>query len=158
MNGIIVVGVDRSETAFKAAQTAADLAADMGFDLHVITAYDASDVSPPAVSYTRNTQQITAEIKAHHDALARQITSAQETAEHVAEKLRAEFSGLTVVPQAAEGAPAQAIITTAGQLNAEIVVVGNKRVQSAARILGTIADAVTREVTCDVYIANTHQH
>lgn len=157
MNGIILVGVDRSETAFKAAQTAADLASDMGYALHVITAYDSSDVSPPNVSYTRDTQQISSEIKTHDDALTRQVTTAQETAESVAAKLRSEFSDLTVVPQAAEGAPARAIIATASELNADIVVVGNKRVQSAARILGTIADAVSKEVKCDVYIANTHQ-
>ena len=40
MTGIIVVGVDGSETALKAAHTARDLAASLGATLHVVSAFD----------------------------------------------------------------------------------------------------------------------
>ena len=40
MTGIIVVGVDGSETALRAAQTARDLAASLGATLHVVSAFD----------------------------------------------------------------------------------------------------------------------
>jgi nucleotide-binding universal stress UspA family protein len=40
MTGIIVVGVDGSETALKAAQTARDLAVSLGATLHVVSAFD----------------------------------------------------------------------------------------------------------------------
>jgi nucleotide-binding universal stress UspA family protein len=40
MTGIIVVGVDGSETALRAAHTARDLAASVGATLHVVSAFD----------------------------------------------------------------------------------------------------------------------
>ena len=40
MSGVIVVGVDGSETARKAAETARDLAAALGATLHVVSAFD----------------------------------------------------------------------------------------------------------------------
>ena len=40
MAGIIVVGVDGSETAKRAAQSAKDLAAALGASLHVVSAFD----------------------------------------------------------------------------------------------------------------------
>ena len=40
MTGIIVVGVDGSETALRAAQTARDLAVSLGATLHVVSAFD----------------------------------------------------------------------------------------------------------------------
>jgi hypothetical protein len=40
MTGIIVVGVDGSETAMRAAETAQGLAASLGATLHVVTAFD----------------------------------------------------------------------------------------------------------------------
>ena len=40
MTGIIVVGVDGSETALRAAHTARDLAASLGATLHVVSAFD----------------------------------------------------------------------------------------------------------------------
>ncbi|HAG60855.1 MAG TPA: universal stress protein UspA, partial [Arthrobacter bacterium] len=40
MSGIIVVGVDGSGTAKKAAESARDLAAAVGASLHVVSAFD----------------------------------------------------------------------------------------------------------------------
>lgn len=40
MNGIVLVGVDGSKTAQKAAEAARDLAAAMGGTLHVVSAFD----------------------------------------------------------------------------------------------------------------------
>ena len=40
MSGVIVVGVDSSETAMKAAETARDLALALGASLHVVTVID----------------------------------------------------------------------------------------------------------------------
>lgn len=40
MSGTVVVGVDGSGTARKAAETARDLAAALGATLHVVTAFD----------------------------------------------------------------------------------------------------------------------
>lgn len=44
----------------------------------------------------------------------------------------------------------------AEELDAEIIVIGNKRVQGIARILGSIARDVAAHAPCDVYVAHTH--
>ena len=36
-----------------------------------------------------------------------------------------------------------------------MIVVGNKRVQGLARVLGSVASAVAQHAPCDVYIAKT---
>jgi nucleotide-binding universal stress UspA family protein len=43
----------------------------------------------------------------------------------------------------------------ARRLEARMIVVGNRRVQGAARVLGSIASDVAKHAPCDVYIANT---
>lgn len=71
-------------------------------------------------------------------------------------RVRAQFPGVEVLAQAASGKPADALLAAAEQTGAELIVVGNKRVQGAARILGSIATQVARKAPCDVYIAYTH--
>jgi len=51
--------------------------------------------------------------------------------------------------------PAAALCSEAERLQASIIVVGNKRVQSAARVLGTIALDVAKQAPCNVYIVHT---
>jgi len=48
-------------------------------------------------------------------------------------------------------------VREAESLGADLIVVGNKRVQGLGRILGSIAEDVAHHSTCDVYIAHTHQ-
>ena len=51
--------------------------------------------------------------------------------------------------------PATALCDQARLLEASAIVVGNKRVQGAARILGSIAQDVAKSAPCDVYIVHT---
>jgi nucleotide-binding universal stress UspA family protein len=43
----------------------------------------------------------------------------------------------------------------ARRLGARIIVVGNRRVQGASRVLGSIASDVAKQAPCDVLIVNT---
>ena len=52
--------------------------------------------------------------------------------------------------------PATALCEEATRLNASIIVVGNKRVQGAARVLGSIAGDVAKRAPCNVFIVHTH--
>lgn len=157
MSGIVLVGVDGSETATKAAEKAAGLASGLGYELHVLSAYTGEDVPSLSVGYSHSRVRVAEEIAAHDEKQNRLARSAEETAEGVASALREQFSGLTIHSKGVDGAPAEVMVSEAEKLDANIVVVGNKRVQSAARVLGTIAGAVARDVKCDLYIANTHQ-
>jgi nucleotide-binding universal stress UspA family protein len=44
----------------------------------------------------------------------------------------------------------------AARLEASVIVVGNKRVQGAARVLGSIAGDVAKRAPCNVFIVHTH--
>jgi nucleotide-binding universal stress UspA family protein len=51
--------------------------------------------------------------------------------------------------------PADALCAEAERLGASIIVVGNKRVQGMARVLGSVAAEVARHAPCHVFIAHT---
>jgi nucleotide-binding universal stress UspA family protein len=84
-----------------------------------------------------------------------QVDTATRVANDVAESLRAEFPNVTIKSDAALGQPGEALVSTAADLNADLIVVGNKRVQGFSRVLGSIARDVASEAHCDVYIAYT---
>ena len=53
------------------------------------------------------------------------------------------------------GSPATATCEEATRLQAQTIVVGNRRVQGVTRVLGSVAADVTKHAPCDVLIANT---
>lgn len=155
MANIVVTGVDASPTALEAAKKAAAVADAFGSDLYVLSAFNAN--AKETVSSIQGRDESEALTKAYKSTVSRFSEIAEQTASAVAENLRASYPGLTIVPKAVEGTPAQALGSEAERLNADLIVVGNKRVQGPARILGSIAKTVSSEAACDVYIVNTHQ-
>lgn len=139
MTGVIVVGVDNSETAKKAAETARSLAESLGASLHIVTAFD----SERTETFGNGTDMVT--------------TSNAESAEKVAKKL-AKRAGeeLLVTHSAAKGKPAEVLIKEATRLDARMIVVGNRRMRGLGRVLGSVANSVAHNAPCDVYIANTY--
>lgn len=138
----IVTGVDGTETATEAARTAARLAVGLGGALRVVFAYgyqDKIDVHAEGRNFVVTPEQ-----------------DAQRIAAEVGTLLREEFPSLDVEAASAEGKPAEALVITAESIGADLIVVGNKRVQGLARVLGSIAADVARKAHCDVYIAHTH--
>ena len=135
----IIVGVDDSPTAKRAAQVAAELARDTGAKLHVVCAYG---------------RERAAEFETSSD---RWHLTASAVYEATAERIAAELSPVCPGAKgvAIEGKPADALVEAAGRFNADLIVVGNKRVQGPGRVLGSIATAVARLAPCDVYIAHT---
>lgn len=139
--GVILVGVDGNEPAAQAALTAARLAAAQGWQLRVVCAYGKFEVEriddDPELTFT------TAE-------------EARAVAGRVITRIQALFPAIDVQAHPASGKPADALLAVAEQVEADLIVVGNRRVQGAARILGSIATEVARKAPCDVYIAHTH--
>lgn len=138
----VIVGVNQTETAAAAGRRAAELARDMSADLLAVCAYDKYELET---------------VRAGSDEFSFSTeTEALETAEQLAASLRAEVPGVTITPRAAEGKAAEALVRTAEAMDAQVIVVGNKRVQGLGRVLGSIANEVARKAPCDVYIAHTH--
>lgn len=140
MQGPIVVGVDGSDTASKAAAHAAQLATALGAELHVVCAYGRDEVIEVVGAGSDRSILSTAE-------------DAEGVAKRDADRLRAP--GLTVVAASVKGSPAAALVEVASRIDAAIIVVGNRRVQGISRVLGSIARDVAQHAPCDVLIAKT---
>jgi nucleotide-binding universal stress UspA family protein len=140
MSGIVVVGVDGSDTARKAAEAARDLATALGATLHVVSAFDSdrSDVFGTGSS--------------------KWLVSDADKAEHVARTVADTLGGdIRITYAAAPGRPADALIREAMSKEARIIVVGNHRMRGIGRVLGSVANSVAHSAPCDVYIANTYE-
>jgi nucleotide-binding universal stress UspA family protein len=137
----IIVGVDGSATARIAAMQAAELANNLNLPLHIVT------------SMTRNTSQQVqgggSEVW-HFDS----IGLAEESLKALAGELKVT---VPVSHAVVMSDPASALCEEAARLDASMIVVGNKRVQGAARVLGSIAGDVAKRAPCNVFIVHTHK-
>ena len=133
----IIVGIDRSETALSAARKAAEIAAGLDANLHIVMCADRAksvNVSVGGDSF-------------HSDWLS----EAQQYIDEVARKLPHD----SISTKVAMGDPGKTLCEEAERLDARAIVVGNRRVQGVSRILGSIANDVLRNAPCDVIVANT---
>ncbi|MEV7136048.1 universal stress protein [Arthrobacter sp. NPDC093128] len=140
MTGTVVVGVDGSETARKAAESAGNLATALSASLLIVSAFssDRGDV-----------------IGTGSD---KWIVSDADDAETAAKNVAAGLTsaGLKVTYSIARGKPADVLIREAARVGASVIVVGNRRMRGLGRVLGSVANSVAHKATCDVYIANTY--
>jgi len=139
MAEVIIVGVDGNERAERAADRAAQLAQATGASLHVVCAY-----------LRDQSAEITVADGTHS------VSVAEESAD-IAARVAARLSEVvpTVTSAAVQGRPADALLEEADRLDASLIVVGNKRLQSIARVLGSVPAGVAHHANCDVYIVNT---
>ncbi len=136
----IIVGVDGSATARMAAIAAAEIAAKFDRPLHIV------------MSMTRNTSQ-----EVHGGGSERWHVDSIGVAEDLLKSLAGELKATVPVSHAVVlSDPANALCEEATRLDASIIVVGNKRVQGAARVLGSIAGDVAKRAPCNVFIVHTH--
>ena len=136
----VLVGIDASETAAEAARAAATLAAALGKSLTLVIAHpkgQSTHVAGPGGD--------------SWDASAAQ--GALNTANRVAKSLREIVDEIAVVE--ATGKPADVLVEEAKRLDADIIVVGNRRMQGVGRVLGAIASSVAQHAPCDVHIVKT---
>jgi len=138
MSGVIVVGVDASASARKAAEVALGLAESLGASLHIVTAFETESAETFGVGSDKV-----------------RISNAASS-EIVAKELAASRPGVNVSHFAARGKPADSLIKEAIRLDARLIVVGNRRMRGIGRLLGSVANSVAHNAPCDVYIANTY--
>jgi nucleotide-binding universal stress UspA family protein len=133
----VIVGIDRSETAGLAAKRAAELAAAYGDNLHIVMCVDRD--RPMEVKVGSDSFRL--------DTLA----DAEQFVADVGRKLGADQYTHAV----RHGDPAKILCEEAAKLDTRAIVVGNRRVQGMARVLGSVATDVVKHAPCDVLVANT---
>jgi nucleotide-binding universal stress UspA family protein len=134
----IIVGVDDSDTARRAAFTAAELASSIGAPLHLVM----------AVSRTRSQNVPTVGTDRWH-------IDCVSTAQQFLDGLVRDLPGSRATRTVSLDEPATAICDEAVRLDARMIVVGNRRVRGLSRMLGAVATDVARRAPCDVLVANT---
>ena len=149
----IITGVDSSQTALTAAEKAAELAASFDAELYVFSAYSISSAVAMQSAKSGNMSSKTSE--AYQRLASGQAEAAQQPPQSVAAILRDSWQNLKVNARAAEGQPAEVLVQQAEKLNADTIVVGNKKAQGLQRILGSISRNVAATTNCDLYVVNT---
>ena len=51
--------------------------------------------------------------------------------------------------------PAAALLAEAAEVDADVIIVGNRRMQGVGRLLGSVANEVAHNAPCDVLIVKT---
>ena len=142
----VVVGTDGSESSYLAVDRAGELAADASATLVIACAYVPAD--PRSVSHAAD--QLGAD--------AYQIRG-DNPAEDIVRTARdrAMAAGATrVEARTVKGAPVESLIKLADELEADLLVVGNKGLSSlTGRLLGSVPADAARRATCDVLIVHT---
>lgn len=137
----IIVGVDESESAYSAASRAAELAVALDADLWLVSAYgkrEAEKLDLGGEEYLLSNEQ-----------------SASGLLNSVKQRLREHAPEVRVNTSAEEGRPADALVNLEKRIDADLIVVGNRRVQGPMRVFGSIARDVAARTSCDLYVVHT---
>jgi nucleotide-binding universal stress UspA family protein len=142
----VVVGTDGSDSSYRAVDRAAEIARDTAATLVIVCAY------------LRATQR---EVAAAGDVLGGEAYAvvgsapAEETLRTAAERAAALGAG-KIERVAVEGEPVKSLISVLEAQRADLLVVGNRGLNTlAGRLLGSVPAAVSRRSPCDVLIVHT---
>lgn len=142
----IVVGTDGSDTASEAVRHATELAKATGGSLDVVSAFE----PVPAERLREEAAEVPGDVA--HGIGPREDVNV--TLEAAAGPARAE--GISVNTHPREGDPADAILDVAEEVNADLIVVGNKGMTGAKRfLLGSVPNKISHHAPCGVYIVRT---
>jgi nucleotide-binding universal stress UspA family protein len=142
----IVVGTDGSSTADRAVDKAGELAAALGAPLHVVMSYKSitSSASLAIAGGIVVDPAVASEGASSH---------AESVVARAADRL--DGLGLEVSPRVCAGDPADSLIAVAGEVGAQMIVVGNKGMLGARRVLGSVPNRVSHHAPCCVLIVQT---
>jgi nucleotide-binding universal stress UspA family protein len=138
----IVVGTDGSDTAERAVNRAAELAALTGADLHLVSAYRQAPVRVGDGSVAEAADwSVGGDYKADA-ALQRTVA-------------RLRGKGISIDEHAPKGDAADAIVAVAVRENADLIVLGSKGMHGKGRLLGSVPNKVSHQAPCDLLIVHT---
>jgi nucleotide-binding universal stress UspA family protein len=124
----IVVGAAKSESASRALDVAVEHAQANQAELHLVTVIESGDTGD---------DRSEARARGHLDSIALRLP------------------GLVVHCHVIPGAAAEGILQVADEVAADLIVVGNKGMRGAGRILGSVPNTVAHKAESSVLIVNT---
>lgn len=143
----IVAGTDGSDRAERAVSRAGELARALGTSVHLVSAYRrATDSAWVAAGSGMGVAAMPDD-----DELAR--GEAESIIARSSRQLRSQ--GLTVHSHVCAGDAAQALMAVAENESAGMIVVGNRGMHGARRLLGSVPDRVAHHAKCEVLIVPT---
>ena len=142
----VLVGTDGSPSSYVAVERAAQVAAGVGARLVIACAFRPMD--------RREEERAGTELG--HDAYKVHGSNPADTVLSEAAE-RARLAGATEVEvQPVDGDPVDVLLRVAGSVQANLIVVGNRGLNSlAGRLLGSVPANISHRATCDVLIAYT---
>jgi nucleotide-binding universal stress UspA family protein len=135
----VLVGADDSVTARRAVEAAAEIAVMSKSELHIASA-DAPK------SFRANTEG------ERFDAVNTEgeVDSLLQVLSFVAKKY-----GIVPILHASHGDPADALVSMADEIGADLIVVGNRGMKGVRRVLGSVPNSVAHAANCSVLIVDT---
>jgi nucleotide-binding universal stress UspA family protein len=134
-NESIVVGTDGSETAERAVDRTGVMARALGATVHVVSAYSKDAI--PLVEAGKQGQR----------------THAQQSVDQAQQRLAK--LGVESEAHLSEREPGRALVEIADEQAAQMIVVGNRGMTGAKRVLGSVPNYVSHHARCDVVIVPT---
>jgi nucleotide-binding universal stress UspA family protein len=141
----IVVGSDGSATANVALEKAVELARATGARLHVVAVAQSSSMLVAA-----DVSGLSSWATPEWDSEARQAVDTV-----LSDAVRLAGDGVEVNTHGILGDPGRAILDVARAYGADLIVVGNRGMKGARRILGSVPNAVSHGADCSVLIVRT---
>ena len=134
----IVVGVTETETSQMAARRALEVAHAAGGTVHFVTAI-------------RNAENEIVRVAGDEW----ELNTVEEARQKVARFVQTLGLDVNYTVEALEGDPADVLLDAARRLSADLIVVGNVRMQGIGRVLGSVGADVLRQAPCDVLVVKT---
>jgi nucleotide-binding universal stress UspA family protein len=141
----IVVGTDGSETATEAVRQAAELAKISSSELNIVSAFE-----PVSQNQLKEDADVPGDV-ANVVNPRQEVNVTLDNAAANAKKLKVK-----VQKHPREGDPADAILDVAEEIEADLIIVGNKGMTGAKRfLLGSVPNKVSHHSPCSVMIIQT---
>ena len=135
----ILVGADDSATALRAVEAAAEIAVMSKGVLHIASA-DAPKTFKADSTGERFEALDTAGV----------VDSLLQVLSFIAKKY-----GIEPILHPVHGDPADALVRVADEIGADLIVVGNRGMKGARRLLGSVPNSVAHSANCSVLIVDT---
>jgi nucleotide-binding universal stress UspA family protein len=132
MYSTIVVGAHKSEAARRAVAEATQLARELDAHVHLVAAYP-KDSGP----------------------IDGKDTPGRADAQRTMDAMVPTAASHKFTTHALPGDPAKAILRVADEVGADLIVVGNKGMKGAKRLLGSVPNDVAHQAPCAVLIVST---
>ncbi len=139
----VLVATDGSETAGEAVRIATELAKEFGAILHVVSVYQSGTKGAPHIAGMIGPYPGSVDSLSIADTLLEGIASLART------------QGVETHTYAVSGTVADRIVAVAEEQQVDLIVVGNRGMKGAKRILGSVPNSVAHAAPCAVLIHST---